>query len=252
MTKYFLLLCSAMFLVAVAHASDGNEPTKSFDEGNRLYAEQDYEGAKKAYEEALSEGGRSAAVFLNLGHAEYQLGRPALALINYQRALALDPAQDAARRSLEHVEKELGRSSKGLGFAEIAGRYVHVDLLALAGSLLVWSGLLLVLFAFFSARKHGALVALGLLAAVLGATAVAIAWAGDSRVALSQTSVVTSDLAAFASPSENSQKLASLETGDAVRVVAKGEDDWSLVKLPNELKGWVRSASLQPVLPPER
>jgi hypothetical protein len=71
-------------------------------------------------------------------------------------------------------------------------------------------------------------------------------------VALSQTSVVTSDLAAFASPSENSQKLASLETGDPVRVLAKGEDDWSLVKLPNDLKGWVRSASLQPVLPPER
>jgi tetratricopeptide (TPR) repeat protein len=252
MTRHFIFLLSAIFIVAVARASEGNDQTKFFDEGNRLYAEQNYEGAKKAYEKALSNGARSAAVFLNLGHAEYQLGRPALALINYQRALALDPAQDAARRSLEHVEKELGRSSKGLGFAEIAGRYVHFDLLALAGSLLVWSGLLLVLYAFFSTRRHGALAALGLLAAVLGATAVAIAWAGDSRVALSQTSVVTSDQSAFASPSENSQKLASLQAGDAVRVLAQSEDDWSLVKLPNDLKGWVRSASLQSVLPPDR
>ena len=252
MTKRLHFLFCVLSMAVVAHASGETETAKLFEEGNRLYAAQDYEGAKKAYEEALDQGGRDASIFLNLGHAEYQLGRPALALINYQRALALDPAQDAARRSLEHVEKELGRSSRGLGFADVAGRYVPFDLLALIGSLSVWCGLLLVLFAFFSARKHGGLVALGLMAAILGATAVAISWAGDSRVALSQTSVVTADLTAFASPSENSQKLASLKTGDAVRVLAKGEDDWSLVKLPNDLKGWVRSVSLQPVLPTDR
>lgn len=251
MTRFPRFLTAALFAVFALRAVAAPDYAELFEEGNRLYAAKDYEGARKAYEQAVDEGARDPAIFLNLGHAEYQSGRPALALINYKRALALDPSQDAARQSLEHVGKELGISSRGVGFADIAGRYISFDLLALLGSLLVWGGLLLVLYAVFSNRKRGALVALGIGAALIGATAVAIAWTGDSRVALSQISVTTTEISAHASPSENSQKQANLRIGDAVRVLARGDEGWSLVKLPNGLKGWVQSDALQPVLPEE-
>lgn len=247
MNRIFRLLLPVLCFGSFGHAADVESYTALFEEGNRLYAEGDYEGARKSYEEAVNEGARDPALFLNLGHAEYKIGRPALALINYQRALALDPAQDAARQSLEHVEKELGRNLQRGGFD--VGRYVSYDLLALAGSLLVWGGLLALLYAVFSNRKGGLLVACGIVAALLGATAVALAWKGDSRVALLQISIVTSETQAHASPSENSQRQGSLKIGDPVRVMADNGEGWSFVELPNDLKAWVRSDALQPVLP---
>jgi tetratricopeptide (TPR) repeat protein len=239
----FLLLAASLF----AQAPDA---AQSFDKANQLYAEQDYEGARQAYEKIVKSGTRNAAVFLNLGHAEYRLDRPALAAINYRRALALDPANSAARSSLEHVQRELGQPTAGVGFADLAGQYISFDLLVLLGSLLFWAGLLLVVFAVFSKQRRSGLIVLGIFVAIIGATAVAISWAGDSRIALAQISVVTDDTVARSAPAENGQKLSDLKQGGAVRVLAS-RDDWSLVRLPVGIDGWVPSAKLEPVfLPP--
>jgi tetratricopeptide (TPR) repeat protein len=239
-----LLLLAAPLLAQVPDAA------QSFDKANQLYAEQDYEGARQAYEKIVKSGTRDAAVFLNLGHAEYRLDRPALAAINYRRALALDPANSAARSSLEHVQRELGQPTAGVGFADLAGQYISFDLLVLLGSLLFWAGLLLVVFAVFSKQRRNGLLVLGIFVAIIGATAVAVSWAGDSRIALAQISVVSDDVAARIAPAENGQKLSDLKKGAAVRVLAS-RDGWSLVRLPVGVDGWVPSAKLEPVfLPP--
>jgi len=239
----FLLLCAPL-------GAQTPDAASLFDDANRLYAEQDYEGARQAYEKLVKSGTRNPAVFLNLGHAEYRLDRPALAAINYRRALALDPANSAARSSLEHVQRELGQPAPGLGFADLAGQYVSFDLLALLGSLLFWAGLLLVVFAVFSKQRRTGLLLLGILVAMVGATAVAVSWAGDSRIALAQISIVTDDAVARTAPAENGQKLSDLKKGAAVRVLAS-RDGWSLVRLPVGVDGWMPSDKLESVfLPP--
>ncbi|MBJ7258751.1 MAG: hypothetical protein JHD33_04355, partial [Chthoniobacterales bacterium] len=130
------------FLVCAPLAAQTPDAAQLFDDANRLYAGKDYEGARDAYEKIVKSGTENPSVFLNLGHAEYRLERPALAAINYRRALALDPADTAARSSLEHVQRELGQPSAGVGFADLAGQFISFDLLALLGSLLFWAGLL--------------------------------------------------------------------------------------------------------------
>lgn len=238
----------ALFLAGAPLAAQSPDAAQQFDEANRLYAEKDYDGARGAYEKIVKSGTTNPAVFLNLGHTEYRLERPALAAINYRRALALDPSDTAARSSLEHVQRELGQHSQGVGFADLAGQYISFDLLALLGSLLFWAGLLLVVFAVFSAKCRTGLLVLGIFVAVAGATAVSVSWAGDSRIALSQTSIVTDDAVARSAPAENGQKLSDLKKGAAVRVIA-ARDDWSLVRLPVGIDGWVPSASLEAVFP---
>lgn len=243
-------IIAAFLLLGVSLCAQTPDAAPLFDEANRLYAAQDYQGARRAYEKLVKSGTRNAAVFLNLGHAEYRLERPALAAINYRRALALDPANSAARSSLEHVQRELGQPSPGVGFADLAGQYISFDLLALLGSLLFWAGLLLVVFAVFSGQRRTGLLLLGILVAVAGSTAVAVSWAGDSRIALAQISVVTDDAMARTAPAENGQKLSDLKKGAAVRVLAS-RDGWSLVRLPVGVDGWMPSDKLEPVfLPP--
>ncbi len=246
MNKIFLSLLAALFASSVFAAT--GDPAARFEEANRLYAEQDYDEARNSYQQLVTGGTTNPAVFLNLGHTEYRLGRPALAAINYRRALALDPADTAARSSLEHVQRELGQPVAGMGFAEVVGKFISYDLLVLIGSLLFWAGLLLVVFAVFSTRKRPGLIGLGIFVALVGATAVAVSWAGDSRIALAHISVVVEETEARSIPADNGQKLSDLKKGDPVRIIAS-RDDWSLVRLPIGVDGWVKSTALQPVLP---
>jgi len=238
-----------LLFVAVTAAAQPVDESAVFERGNRAYAEGDYGAARDAYEQLVKAGSRNAAVFLNLGHADFRLGRDVPAAINYRRALALDPANSAARSSLEHVLGKLGVPAPGLGAAEIVGQYISFDLLALIGSLLFWLGTLTLVFALFSAKKHTGLAVIGVLAAIVGATLVALSWAGDSRIALAKTSIVVGDAVdARGTPADNAQKLADLPLGTPVRVIAS-RDDWSLVRLPLGVDGWVRTAALEPVFP---
>lgn len=242
-STFFLVL-----LLSLAAASPAADEAAAFDEGLRAYAEGDYDAARRAYEQLVKDGSTDPSVYLNLGHAEYRDGRAVRAAINYRRALALDPANSAARSSLEHVLGELGIPAPGMGVPQVVGQYISFDLLVLLGSLLFWAGLLLVVFALFSPGRHRGLAALGIFLALLGATAVAVSWAGDSRIALAQTAMITEGTAALSAPSANSQKLADLRATEVVRIVAS-RDDWSLVKLPIGVEGWVKSEKLEPVFP---
>lgn len=247
MPKLFLLL--VLFATALPGlAQDTAAEPDSFEEGLRAYAEGDYEAARRAYEKLVAGGSLDPAVFLNLGHADYRAGRVVPAAINYRRALALDPSNTAARSSLEHVLGELGVPAPGLGFAEIVGQYISFDLLVLLGSLFFWAGLLLLVYALFSAGKHRGLAFLAVLLALIGATAVAVSWAGDSRIALARTAMVTETTEALSAPSANSQKMADLAKTQVVRIIAS-RDDWSLVRLPVGVDGWVKTSNLEPVFP---
>ena len=246
MLRIFLL--ALLLAAAPAWAQPADENTL-FEQGNRAYAEGDYGAAREAYDQLVKAGSRNPAVFLNLGHADFRLGRDVAAAINYRRALALEPGNSAARSSLEHVLGKLGVPAPGLGAAEVIGKYISFDLLALIGSMLFWLGIILVVFAVFSVKRRPGLAVLGVLIAIAGATLVAAAWAGDSRVALAKTSIVVGDAVdARSTPADNAQKLADLPMGTPVRVIA-ARDDWSLVRLPVGVDGWVRSAALEPVFP---
>lgn len=246
--KLARVLVLLSLLACAAQAADG-ESEKIFAKANRDYAEGYYGAARDGYEQLVRGGTLNPAVFLNLGHAEFRLGRDVSAAANYQRALALDPGNAAARSSLEHVLGKMGAPAPGLGFADVVGRFVPFDILSLVGSLMVWTGSILLAFALFAVPRRSGLAALAVLAAMLGATAVAVAWAGDSRIALAHTSIVTGEkVVARSTPADNAQKLTDLPRGTPVWVIA-GRDDWSLVRLPIGVDGWVPTSQIEPLFP---
>ncbi len=266
MTRFFptlrrwvvlLLVLCQVSVAATARAAAGEanpvaspDDAAAFQEANALYARGDFAGARAIYERLVRAGVQDAALFHNLGNAEFRTGQPVQAAINYRRALALDPGHPEARHSFEHVLGKLGSPSPGMGAAEVAGRYVSFDLLALLGSLTFWAGVLGLTWSLFARGRHLLASVLSVLLAMVGATAVAISWAGDSRLALQQTSIVVADATeARTTPADNAQKLSVLPVGTPVRLIAE-RDGWSLVKLPLGVEGWVKTAALQPLLPP--
>lgn len=68
--------------------------------GDDLYRMGDYQAAAEAYEATLAEGLTSPELHYNLGGAYYHEGQMGKAILNYERALRLDPSFKDAKENL--------------------------------------------------------------------------------------------------------------------------------------------------------
>lgn len=71
------------------------------------YNKDSYTQAIQLYKQALEENGRNAELYYNLGNAYYRTGNVAQAVINYERALRIDPSMKDARANLQFVNSRL-------------------------------------------------------------------------------------------------------------------------------------------------
>ena len=69
-------------------------------EGDSAYIKEDYAAAIQIYE-ALLKNGEASEVYYNLGNSYYKIGEIAKAVLNYERALLLNPGNSDIRFNLE-------------------------------------------------------------------------------------------------------------------------------------------------------
>lgn len=69
-------------------------------EGDSAYIKEDYTAAIQVYEMLLKDG-EAADVYYNLGNSYYKIGEIAKAVLNYERALLLQPGNNDIRANLE-------------------------------------------------------------------------------------------------------------------------------------------------------
>jgi len=78
----------------------------TFEEANAAYADGRYDEAQAAYEALLAEA-PNATLYYNLGNAYYKQGELAQAILNYERALRLQPNHKDARYNLEFAQSRI-------------------------------------------------------------------------------------------------------------------------------------------------
>lgn len=71
------------------------------------YSADNFQMAEQLYLQALKEGGSSSVLFYNLGNAYYRQGNLGKAIVNYERALKLDPTNADARTNLDFVNSKI-------------------------------------------------------------------------------------------------------------------------------------------------
>lgn len=71
------------------------------------YSADNFALAETLYKEALKTHGSSSVLFYNLGNTYYRLGNMGMALVNYERALKLDPSNSDARTNLAFVKGKI-------------------------------------------------------------------------------------------------------------------------------------------------
>lgn len=89
-------------LVSVSNMAQGesaNDLTKS--EADSAYIRDDYASAIQLYESLLKDKGESAEIYYNLGNSYYKSNNIAKAVLNYERALLLQPGDNDIRFNLD-------------------------------------------------------------------------------------------------------------------------------------------------------
>ena len=124
-------LAAAMFLVASPAWADGTDfPTKEgaerFAEGNKLYTEGNFEGARLKFMQALAVA-RTPSLLFNLARSEEKTGKLAEAYLHYQEYLKFPSLPAKGKADAERYASELEKKVGRIQIEAPAGSHVQVD-----------------------------------------------------------------------------------------------------------------------------
>lgn len=242
-------LVALALLVGAAPAEAGLQET--FAAANESFWGGDHEAAARGYEELLSLGVRDRDVYFNLGTSYARLGRFGPAILNLERALALDPGHEDAQHNLAAVRRAMarGRTAGGEDADLDPPRSFWMSLLdrltpAEVGIpfLVCWVGLFLVLGARrLVSRELPRLVLLivaPLLATVALVTGALFASKAYYDARVREAIAVRADHAVVREgPAERFRRSFEVREGDRVRVLDE-ERSWLLLRDATGQEGW--------------
>lgn len=236
-------------LVALAWLATGPgtflraEEGGAFRQGNAFYAAGQYTKAARSYEDAVRLGNDSANLFYNLGDTYYRLGDKGRAVLNYRRALRLEPAHTEAAANLAFVTGGKPGVDRNRAFAAW-------EAVAWGAAVCGWIGAAGLLTVLFSRRRSlGAGLAFGGL--LLCTSGAGLVWYFDAGSGNGSPAVVLAEAApARYSPDDSAKVIASLSAGGEVRILSE-QGAWMYVQLADgTTRAWMSSRMIAPLVPP--
>ena len=236
-------LLAVCLLVLVAGRALGN--TGTFDAANRAYEQGKFSEAKLGYEEWVEAGLWSANLFYNLGNADHRLGAPGRAILDYERALAIDPAHPEARANLEVLRRQTGAKRRAAVWQDSVLGWPADDAWVVAAVTAGWVTLFGCALIFTTQRTEKTGLWLVTTAGLLAcAYLVAVLWwqGRESSAAI----VVVQSTEARLAPADTAALAETLPTGSRVQVLSE-RGAWIYCALPGEKRGWIPLPALERV-----
>lgn len=229
-----------LFVVA-ANAQD------AWTRGNEEYAAGHFAEAVNAYQGLVTSGQTSAALFYNIANAEYRIGHLGQSILNYERALALDPHQPEAEANLRLVrEKAHALELRRNAFAQFVARFTTAQY-SIAAAIAFWIAAFAITAGLMSRRRSGGLIALSAVALLVFSGTVYALHSLETGVNGRSLAVVTAQkVEARLATADSAGTVLVLPAGSEVKVIST-RGDWSYAALPNDLRGWIPANSAERV-----
>src|SRR5689334_14496956 len=172
-TKGIALVLSISLVASSVGMAQSNG---QFAKANQEFASGDFDGATRDYEDLVRAGQDTPNLFYNLGNAYFRKKDFGRAILNYQRALALDPRHAEAQANLRIARDEARALELNPDKFERALGVASQDQFTIAATVAFWMGIFSAIAAVFGARRNRALVAVACLCAAVFVLATVAAW----------------------------------------------------------------------------
>lgn len=261
MKKIFALIATfaAMQLAVTQDADSFNfttdstavEYTKAM--GDSAYAAGDFATAAAIYEKLL-DSCESSVLYYNLGNAYFKEEDVAHAVLNYERALLLDPSNKDIRFNLDLARsKTVDRASEKVEIFFVRWFHNFASILSLDG----WAWVAIVTFllficsisVFIFGKKRGIkkiFFIFAVLFLILSICANAIGHSQKQRLTVRENAIVMDpSVVVRSTPSATGTDLFVLHEGRKVSIKDDSMESWKEIELEDGNVGWIESKSLE-------
>src|SRR5438552_11474072 len=160
--KLIVNLCCAItyaFLIPSVFAQSDAQ----FAKANQEYADRNFKEAIDGYDQLVRSGQWSANLFYDLGNAYFRAGDFGHAILNYERALALDRHHPEADTNLRIVRDEARALEMQPGWPERYFKLVSLNQYCITAAIAFWPGIFCVLGLIFGGRRSAGMITLSIL-----------------------------------------------------------------------------------------
>jgi tetratricopeptide (TPR) repeat protein len=238
-----LVTAIAIFLACGASAADESVFAKS----NQAYSEARFQEAAEGYESLVQSGRWNANLFYDLGNAYYRLGNFGKAILNYERALALDSRHPEADANLRLARDEARALELRKDRIELYASMATVKQYSIATAIAFWSAVFILTHLLMSHRRSAgriALVALSLVVCALSVFGIVTLENGTHGNALAV--VTAKEIEARLATADNAKSILLLPAGSEITILSE-RGDWIYAALPNDQRGWIPAATAERV-----
>lgn len=243
---------SILFLFLCVMQLAGAAVTK--EEADHAYQNNDFKTAIAQYEEILATQGESAAIYFNLGNSYFKEKEIAKAVLNYERALLLNPGDADIRFNLEMAHsKTVDQITPARELFLVTWKNALMNtlserawgILGICSFMLLLAGLAFYIFGNrLWVRKVGFLAGI----AFLMVTLVANLFASEQRSELENRNgavVMTPSVTVKSTPNESGTDLFVLHEGTKVYIEDNSMKGWKEIRLEDGNKGWLPAETIE-------
>jgi len=235
-------LCCAVIYTFVAATAFAQT---DFAKANQEYAQGHFKEAIDGYETLARSGQWSANLFYDLGNAYFRTGDFGRAILNYERALALERHHPEAIANLQIARDEARALELQQSWPERYLRFGSLNQYSIAAAVAFWVGTFCTVALIFARRRSARLIALSILSFSVCALAILATYEIDYGSKGRALAIITGDnVQARLATADTANSVLALPPGSEVKVIS-ARGDWIYAALPNNLRGWIPAQSTE-------
>lgn len=245
----FLLLLSIGFF---SHSFCQNEQHKK---ANELYSKGDYAGASELYEKIIKTYGVAPELYYNLGNSYYKMGETGRSILNYEKALRLNPMYHDARYNLDMAQQKVIDNIVQvppffiLRWLDIFMKLLSSNQWFFVGFITFLITIIAAMFFIFGFTLSNRKISFYIAAIFFSMTIVTLIFSAvrkNQQIQHNEAIIMTGVITVKSSPDRSGTDLFQLHEGTKVKVKSK-LGSWFEVVLGNGNIGWVESKNLEQI-----
>src|SRR5436190_13849160 len=210
-----------------------------FTKANEEFAQGHFKEAIAGYEALVSAGQWNPNLFYDLGNAYFRTKDFGRAILNYERALALDRHHPEAKANLQIARDEARALELQPGRLERYLQLASTNQYSVVAVVAFWLMIFAAAAMIFARRRSATLLALSvccLLVCAFAAWATYVLECGNEGRALAI--IIGKDVQARLATADTANSVLALPPGSEIKILST-RGDWTYAALPNDLRGWI-------------